>query len=85
MVPSRLFRKSCETKTFTAEASDLTGYWSGGSITLISDFGHAAMFDCVNVRYDDEGDIQCWVFQPVAESVEKIPALKEWSVTIFND
>jgi hypothetical protein len=85
MIPSHLFHKSCETKCFSAEASNLTGYWRGGPITIVSDLGHTATFECAETTYDDEGDIQCWVFKPTQESLDKIPQLKGWYVTVFND
>lgn len=85
MIPSRLFHKDCESKCFTAEASDLTGYWRGGPITLVSDFGHTATFECVVTFRDDEGDILYWEFEPTAEAVAKIPNLAGWFIEVFND
>ncbi len=78
------FSHHADTKSFTAEASDLPGS-IGREITLVSDFGNEAHFNLLTIEQDDEGDYRCWIFKPIAESVERNPRLAGYSLTIFND
>ncbi len=80
------FSHDADEKYFTAEASDLEGGPSP-TITLVSAGGNEATFARVGVERDGSPDdeIVAWTYKPSAESVERNPRLKGYSLTIFND
>lgn len=85
----RMFGHNSQYKSFSAEASDLGGYFDSDTrrITLVSDFNTEADFDFRRcVRSDDiDNEIQCWEYLPTAESVAANPRLKDYTLTVFND
>lgn len=54
-----------DTKTFTAEASTLHGQFDGKDFELVSErTGKVVEMVLVGPRYDREGDLTHWEFQP---------------------
>lgn len=84
------FSHDCKRKSFTAEMSDLPreiGHFVTQGLTLVSDLGTEAHFYVTKIdRSDDmDNELVAWNLLPSAESIERNPRLKDYTLTIFND
>lgn len=95
---SRLFGVQKDSKAFVAEMSDLNGVnlfnqlyadaCDTGFAMESSRTGDKAVFYFVEEIMHgpaNERELAGWLFKPTNETLRKMPHLKDWSVTVFND
>lgn len=85
MLTSQLTHNAVD-KRFSVEISDLPDHTITHSITVTSDrTQESVVFDFDRAEYDDEGELQVWVFKIQHSYVLKRPELGGYTLHVFND
>lgn len=72
--------------TFITEASSLNGFRANERIGLVSSkTGNTAWFVLSKINQNKEREIESWLYEVSAVTVNDFPHLRYFSVIIFND
>lgn len=84
---TRYFSHNEKGKYFTTEASDLPDWQHQEDITLVSDLDNEATFQFSHPdrSNDEDNEIHAWVYYPSSETLQRIPRLQGYHITVFND
>lgn len=94
MYSTRQFLPHAKTMSLTAEISELGGLRfiqaypdaCDIGIDIVSHVtGKESRWVQVQESRNDDGDITDWKFVPTADTIRKIPSLRNWKVVVFND